>query len=63
MQKAALYTSGAIFAIGAVAHGVRLFTGFEIVIAEFNVPVWVSFPGALVAALLTIWMGAAARRS
>ena len=63
MQKAALYTSGANFAIGAVANGVRLFTGFEIVIAGFNVPVWVSFPGTLVAALLTIWMVAAARRS
>ena len=63
MQKAALYTSGANFAIGAVANSVRLFTSFEIVIAGFNVPVWVSFPGTLVAALLTIWMVAAARRS
>ncbi|MDK1020928.1 MAG: hypothetical protein QGD90_04755 [Candidatus Hydrogenedentes bacterium] len=31
-QRAALTTSGVIFAIGAIAHGVRLATGFEIVI-------------------------------
>ena len=63
MQKAALYTSGAFFTVGAVAHLVRLITGFEIVIDGFAVPVWVSFPGALIAALLAVWMVVAARRS
>ena len=32
MQKAALYTSGAVFAAVATAHLVRLATGFEIVV-------------------------------
>jgi hypothetical protein len=63
MQKAALYTSGVIFAVGAVAHLVRLITGFEIVVGGVVAPVWVSFPGALIAALLAVWMAVAARRS
>ncbi len=63
MQKAALYTAGAIFAAGTIGHAVRLTTGFEIANGGFVLPVWVSFPGVLVAALLAIWMVVAARRS
>jgi len=63
MQKAALYTSGVFFAAGAVGHVVRLTKGIEIVIGGIAVPVWVSFPGALIAALLAIWMVVAAQRS
>lgn len=63
MQKAALYTSGIIFAAGAVGHGVRLIKGFEIVVGGLVVPMWVSFPGVLIAALLAVWMAVAARRS
>ena len=37
MQKAALYTSGVIFAAAAVAHLVRLITGFEIVVGGVTV--------------------------
>jgi hypothetical protein len=62
MQQAALYTAAAIFAFGAIAHTVRLTSGFPIVIDEFAVPYWVSFPGAVVAAGLAIWMLAAARQ-
>ncbi len=63
MRKAALYTAGIIFAAGTVGHAVRLTTGFEITIGDFVLPVWVSVPGVLVAALLAIWMVVAARRS
>ena len=63
MQKAALYTSGAVFAVVAVAHVVRLITGFEIVVGGVIVPVWVSFLGVLIAALLAVWVVVAARRS
>jgi len=63
MQKAALYFSGVFFAIGAVAHVVRLTTGIEIVIGGAVVPVWMSLPGALIAAPLALWMLVAARRS
>lgn len=62
MQKAALYTSGVIFAVGAVGHLVRLIAGFEIVVGGVVVPVWVSAPGVLIAAILAAWMGVAARR-
>ncbi len=70
MQKAALYTSAVIFAVVAVAHAVRLTMGLEIVVGGVAVPLWVSFPGVLIAALLTVWaallaawMAAAAARS
>jgi hypothetical protein len=63
MQKAALYTSGAFFAVGAVAHATRLATGFDIAIADIVVPVWVSLPGVLIAAALSAWMVIAARRA
>ncbi len=63
MQKAALYTSGAIFAAIAAAHLARLIVGFEIVVGGAVAPPWVSLPGALVAALLAVWMVVAARRA
>ncbi len=63
MQKAALYTAGVVFAVFAVTHLVRLTTGFEIVVGGIILPVWVSFIGALIAALLAVWMAVAARRS
>lgn len=62
MQKAALYTAAVIFTIVTVAHAVRLITGFEIIIDGTAVPGWVSVPGVAVAALLAVWMVAAARR-
>ncbi len=63
MQKAALYTSGAVFAAVAVAHVVRLATGLEIIVGGTILPVWASFLGALIAALLVAWVMTAARRS
>ena len=63
MQKAALYTAGVIFAAGAVAHLVRLITGFEIVVAGVVAPLWVSYLGVVAAAVLAVWMVLAARRS
>ncbi|MHA1152360.1 MAG: hypothetical protein ACTSQ7_06780 [Alphaproteobacteria bacterium] len=63
MRKAALFTSGVIFAAAAVVHAVRLITDFEIVVGGVVVPLWVSFPGVLVAALLAVWMAVAGRRS
>jgi len=62
MQKAALTTAGAIFAIGAAAHLARLILGFGIVIGGIDLPTWVSLPAGLVAAGLALWMVAAARR-
>ena len=63
MQKAALYTAGAIFAVGCIFHAVRLAKGIDIVVESFVVPGWVSLPAVIVGALLTIWMVMAAQRS
>ncbi len=63
MQKTALYTSCVFFAAAAVGHVVRLSGGIEIVVGGVVVPVWMSFPGMLIATLLAIWMVIAARRS
>ncbi len=63
MQKAALYTSGVVFAAVAVAHLVRLVTGFEIAVGGIIASVWASFFGALIAGLLAAWMVVATRRS
>jgi hypothetical protein len=62
MQKAALYTAGAIFAVIAAGHLARLIAGFDVVIGGVVAPPWVSLPGAIVAALLAVWMVIAARR-
>ncbi len=50
------------FAAVAVTHVVRLATAIEIVVGGVVAPVWVSFPGALIATLLAVWMAVAARR-
>ena len=63
MQKAALYTSGTIFAAVAVIHLARLIVGFEIVVGGIVVPVRMSFLGALIAGVLAVWMAVAAQRS
>ena len=55
--------SGVIFAAFAVAHVVRLITGFQIVVGNFAPPWWMSIFGALVAGALAIWMVVAARRT
>ena len=63
MQKAALYTSSVFFTAAAIAHLLRLTVGIDIVVEGAVVPVWVSFPGVLAAALLAIRMLVAARRA
>ncbi len=63
MQKAALYVSCIFFGLGTVAHLWRLSNDIEIVINGMAVPMWASFPGVFIAALLAVWMLVAARRS
>ncbi|NQV57487.1 MAG: hypothetical protein HQ503_16620 [Rhodospirillales bacterium] len=63
MQKAALYTAGLIFTAGTIVHLVRLTVGLEISIGGISVPLWISYPGVVVAALLAVWMVVAAQRS
>jgi len=63
MQKAALYTSGVVFAVVSVSHLVRLIAGIEIVIGGAVLPMWVSLLGALVTGLLAVWMVVTVQRS
>jgi hypothetical protein len=62
MKKAAFYTSGVILGLGAVGHGLRLFTGIDIAVAGIIVPMWVSFPAMIIGTLLSIWVTVGARR-
>ena len=39
MENAALFTSGAIFALVSLAHGVRFFQAAPVLIGDFRVPV------------------------
>jgi hypothetical protein len=62
-KNVALRTAGAIFAIIALLHMMRLITGLEIIVAGKTVPMWPSIGGLIFAALLAIWMFVASRRS
>jgi hypothetical protein len=62
MKKAAFYTSGGILAVSALGHGVRLFTGFDMVVVGIIVPLWMSLPAMIIGALLAIWVTVGARR-
>ncbi len=61
MQKSALYTASAIFAIVAIAHFVRYFLGAKIVVGSVAMPLSVSLFAGIVLAVLTVWMILAAR--
>ena len=63
MRKAALYTSGIVFAVVAISHLARLAMGIKIVVGGVVLPMWVSFLGALFTGLLAVWVVVAARRS
>ena len=47
--------SGALFAIVALAHVLRLLQGWEIVVAGWTVPMWVSVIGLIVTGLLAFF--------
>lgn len=44
----------ALFALIALAHLLRLFTGWEIVVVGYVIPVWFSLVGLVVAAGLAV---------
>ena len=55
--------SGAIFFVVAAAHLARLIKGWEITIAGWNAPPWVSIPGLIVPGVLSAWGFALAFRN
>jgi hypothetical protein len=54
-MRAYLQISGALFGIIALAHLVRLFRHWPIDLAGHLVPLWVSWPGLLLAGGLSVW--------
>lgn len=55
----ALLAAGLIFGIVALAHMLRLFMPFNLLIARQLVPIWVSLPVCLLFVGLSCWMFAA----
>ncbi|MBN9288645.1 MAG: hypothetical protein BGO43_09005 [Gammaproteobacteria bacterium 39-13] len=62
MKNVALYFSGIVFFFLMFMHIVRYIKGWEIVIAQHNIPLDWSIFGAIVAALIAFWMFVAARK-
>ena len=61
MENAALFTSGAIFALVSLAHGVRFFQAAPVLIGDFRVPVVLSLAGGVITLALPVWMVIATR--
>jgi hypothetical protein len=55
IQKWYFLICGAVFFVVAAAHLTRLIFGWEIVIAGWTVPHWVSVPGLIFAGVLSTW--------
>ena len=51
-QKTYLQVTGLIFTAVAVMHLLRVFSGWEVNFAGWNVPVWFSYIGVVVAGFL-----------
>jgi hypothetical protein len=50
-----------VFTVIALLHLLRLFTGWEIVVTGYVVPVWFSFPGLVIAGGLAVMVWREAR--
>ena len=54
-SKPFTWIAAAIFAAMAIAHILRLFTHFQVIIGSHNIPMWISYVAIVVAAFLS-WM-------
>lgn len=54
-SKPFTWLAAAIFAVMAVVHIIRLFTGFQIVVGSHVIPMWVTYIAVIVTAFLS-WM-------
>lgn len=61
-QKTFSVTAGVIFALVALAHLVRIYLGWPIVIGSWSIPMWVSWAGLVVAGGLAYFGLSTARR-
>jgi hypothetical protein len=49
------WIAAAIFALMALVHILRLFTGFQVIVGNHSIPMWCSWVGIVVPAFLS-WM-------
>ena len=49
------WIAAAIFAVMAIAHILRLFTHFQVIIGSHHIPMWISYLAIVVTAFLS-WM-------
>jgi hypothetical protein len=62
-HKTYFLVCGAIFFVVATAHLTRLIMGWEITIAGWDAPHWVSIPGLIIPGVLSAWGFVLALRS
>ena len=62
MQKIALITSGIVFGLLALSHGIRWLSPVEILVNGQILPFITSLSSGIILALLSIWMFLAARK-
>ena len=55
MSRPFTWIASAIFALMALVHVYRLFTHFQIIIGSHTIPLWCSYIGVIVPAILS-WM-------
>jgi hypothetical protein len=53
--RAYSFVSGVIFGIVAIFHLLRIVNGWELVVGPYSAPMWMSWLGTVVPALLCIW--------
>jgi hypothetical protein len=54
-MRAYVHITGVIFGIVTLAHVLRLIMGWPIQLAGLVIPVWMSWPGILLAGTLCVW--------
>ena len=62
MSKPFTFLAALVLLVVAVAHAYRLYTGMSVIVGTHDVPLWVSWPGAIVAGLLALGLLAESRR-
>ena len=55
MARPFTWIASAIFALMALVHVYRLLTHFQLIIGSHTIPMWVSYAGVIIPALLS-WM-------
>jgi hypothetical protein len=57
----ALRVAGSIFGLIAIVHFLRLMIKFEVIVANYTVPMGFSMFGLIIAGLLSVWMFVASK--